>query len=97
MNKIKKETEKSIMKQIMYALQFYGWFVFRVPPSVYGHKGLCDIIAVKNGSTAFIEVKSAKGKQTEEQKIFESRIRNAGGIYILAKSISDVEFLFTNI
>ena len=79
----------------MYALQFHGWFVFRVPPSLYGHKGLCDLIAVKNGHAVFIEVKTPKGKQTEDQKVFEMRLRQAGGIYVLARSVSDVEWLFT--
>jgi len=32
-----KVTEKAIMQQIKHALSVYGWFVFRVPPSIYGH------------------------------------------------------------
>ena len=74
-----KITEKAIMQQIKYALSVYGWFVFRVPPSMYGQKGLCDLIAVKNGFTVFIEVKAPNGKQSDEQKIFEAKIRDAGG------------------
>ena len=57
-------------------------------------KGLCDLIAVKNGFTVFIEVKAPNGKQSDDQKIFESSIRNAGGVYILARSLEDVEWLF---
>jgi len=34
-----KITEKAIMQQIKYALTMYGWYVFRVPPSIYGEKG----------------------------------------------------------
>lgn len=82
------------MRQIRYALTMYGWYVFRVPPSIYGEKGLCDLIGVKNGLTVFIEVKALKGKQSYDQKIFESRIRNVGGIYIFARSIDDVAWLF---
>ena len=88
------ETETAIMNQIKYALTLYGWYVFRVPPSIYGEKGLCDLIAVKNGFTVFIEVKAPNGKQSDKQKIFESRIRDAGGVYILARSLEDVEWLF---
>lgn len=90
----RKVTEKTTMDQIKSALQAYGWFVFRVPPSVYGHKGLCDLIAVKNSSTVFIEVKAPKGKQSEEQKVFESEIKNAGGTYVLARELDDVEWMF---
>ena len=93
--KRKKNTETAIMQQIRYALGVYGWFVFRVPPSLYGSKGLCDLIAVKNGIAAFIEVKAPNGVQSDDQKVFGSRIRNAGGIYMLARSIDDVEWLFT--
>ena len=93
--KRKKNTETAIMQQIRYALGVYGWFVFRVPPSLYGSKGLCDLIAVKNGTAAFIEVKAPNGVQSDDQKVFGSRIRNAGGIYVLARSIDDVEWLFT--
>ncbi len=91
---VRKTTEKTIMQQIRYALNMYGWYVFRVPPSIYGEKGLCDLIAIKNGLTIFIEVKTFKDKQSDDQKIFESRIKNAGGIYILARSLEDVEWLF---
>jgi len=89
-----KVTEKAIMQQIKYALSVYGWFVFRVPPSVYGQKGLCDLIAIKNGMVVFIEVKAENGRQSDEQKVFEAKINSAGGIYILARSIDDVEWLF---
>jgi len=89
-----KVSEKTIMKQIAYSLTFHGWFVFRVPPSLYGQKGLCDLIAVKNGITVFIEVKTPRGKQTEDQKVFEMKLQQAGGIYILARSVDDVEWLF---
>lgn len=39
-----KVIEKNIMQQIRYALEAHKWFVFRVPQSVYGHKGLCGLI-----------------------------------------------------
>jgi len=89
-----KVTEKAIMQQIKHALSVYGWFVFRVPPSIYGQKGLCDLIAIKNGMVVFIEVKAENGKQSDEQKVFEAKINSAGGTYILARSIDDVEWLF---
>ena len=89
-----KVTEKVIMKQIKLGLEAHGWFVFRVPPSLYSDKGLCDLVAVKNGVSVFIEVKNPKGKQSDAQKIFESRIMGAGASYILARGIDDVEHLF---
>jgi Holliday junction resolvase len=89
-----KVTEKSIINQIEYGPEVHGWHMFRVPPSIYSAKGLCDLIAVKHGVTVFIEAKTPKGKQSDDQKIFESRVKNAGASYILARSVDDVEHLF---
>lgn len=72
-------------------LQFHHWFVFGVPPSLYGQKGLCDLIAMRDGTVVFIEVKSPKGRQTMDQKILQQRIEEAGGAYILARSVEDVK------
>ncbi len=94
MDKYVKVTEKLVMNQIKFALMAYGWYVFRVPPSLYSEKGLCDLVAVKNGISVYIEAKGPKGEQSDDQKQFESRIRNAGAQYILARSVDDVEHLF---
>src|ERR1700679_3118663 len=37
-----------------------------------------------------IEVKTGKGKQSNQQKNFESMINGFGGIYIVARSVDDV-------
>lgn len=38
-----------------------------------------------------IEVKAPKGKQSDEQASFQKAVENAGGIYILARSLEDVQ------
>lgn len=44
-----------------------------------------------NGKHVSIEVKSETGKQRDSQVIYQRKIEKLGGVYILAKSIRDVE------
>ena len=59
-----------------------------------GIKGAPDIIAVHNGKAIAIEAKSSIGTLSESQKEFGHRFIAAGGIYIMARSIEDVEPFF---
>lgn len=54
--------------------------------------GMPDLLGVvgPNGRALAIEVKSAKGRQREEQKAFQSAWEKRGGLYILARSVDDV-------
>lgn len=56
----------------------------------FGTKGAPDIIAVIKGQYVGIEVKGPKGKQSDDQKVFQHRLQGAGGKYILAYSLEDV-------
>lgn len=53
--------------------------------------GIPDILCIIKGQFVGIEVKSEKGIQTDNQKHFQNEVERAGGIYILAKSIDDVQ------
>ncbi len=44
-----------------------------------------------NGRHVSIEAKSERGKQEDDQIIRQKKVERVGGIYILAKSIRDVE------
>jgi hypothetical protein len=82
-----KVTEKSIMFGIKQALSFKGWRVVRMPPPIYAGKGLPDLYAVRNGISVWIEVKTMTGKLSREQAEFGRRISDAGGLYIVARSV----------
>ena len=56
-----------------------------------GMKGVPDIIAVYHGRFIGVEIKSEKGKMSPDQFIFRERLLEAGGLYILARSVADVE------
>jgi hypothetical protein len=57
----------------------------------YTPLGVPDILAIKDGTPIFIEVKALGGRQTESQKQFEGNARRAGAQYVLARSIDDVQ------
>jgi len=60
----------------------------------FGVAGMADILAFPEEWQAitptWIEVKAAKGRQSEFQKSFQRQVEEAGHRYILAKSVDDV-------
>lgn len=66
----------------------------RIGPRVisYGLKGSADISGIRAGGQRIeIECKSQTGKPTPEQVAFGAMIAKFGGLYILARSVADVE------
>lgn len=59
----------------------------------YGYKGSSDILAIQpnTGKIICIECKREGEKQTPEQKEFEQRVKDCGGVYIVARSLDDME------
>lgn len=53
-------------------------------------KGFSDLIAMKDGKIFFIEVKAAKGKQSDAQKEFEEVLKSVDMEYLLADCVKDV-------
>lgn len=57
-----------------------------------GLPGAADLSGIINGGRRLeIECKSKTGKQRKEQVAFERMINRLGGIYVLARSVKDVE------
>lgn len=94
--------ESTIQKGIINWLLYHKCFIWRNNTGSYetaaGHyvsyglKGSPDIIGMlPNGRFLGVEVKTDTGKQTKEQKQFEERCKACGGIYIIARSIDDLE------
>lgn len=54
--------------------------------------GASDIILLKSNSRhgyLCIENKTTKGRQSEEQKIFEQAVKKVGGMYIIVRSLDE--------
>lgn len=60
-----------------------------------GLKGVPDIFVIlpPHGTLISIECKTEKGKLSEHQKSYKKEVSMRGGIYVEARSVSDVEFL----
>lgn len=53
--------------------------------------GASDLVVLTKEKPYFIEVKTEKGKQSENQKAFQKDIENLGYIYLLWRSIDSAE------
>lgn len=57
----------------------------------FGLVGSADLMGIlRGGRFIAVEVKTAKGRQSKQQKSFERMVRSMGGIYVLARSVEDV-------
>jgi hypothetical protein len=63
----------------------------------FGLKGAADLqgLIAPGGRALFVEVKSPTGQQSKEQIAFQRLIEKHGGIYVLARSVWDVERALT--
>ncbi len=85
--------ESEIRAQIKQYLEWQGWFVFYHLQGLGSYPGLPDLQAVKDGRTIYIEVKRPGGRQSAKQKKFQQDLEAAGGIYILARKIEDLNMV----
>ena len=90
--KVKKQTPETILKnQAKDYLTLHDWFHFPYPAGVMGHKGACDRIAIKNRVVLFLEFKSKQGILSDKQIKFQEDITSHGGIYLVVRSIEELE------
>lgn len=68
--------------------------IFRKKNSPYARKGVSDILGIWDGQPLAIEVKSAKGRLSPEQKTFIDDFSARGGIAFVAKSVDEVAAQF---
>lgn len=64
--------------------------VFRMPRNRFQIRGVSDILGIYKGRPLAIEVKSAKGKVSPEQKDFLNKFAEMGGLCFVARSVEDV-------
>ncbi len=87
-----KMTETDIRRQLRDYLKMKGWFVYHNLAGLGSYAGLSDLVAVKDGRVVHIEVKRpGTGKQSDNQVKFQSDLESAGGEYVIARSIEDLQ------
>lgn len=107
-DRVRRHPENDAMREVMGWLKERRIFFFRVNniPAQYGPvkvpvhtRGISDIIAVLHGHTVFIEVKrfDKKGRQSEDQVVFQSNVERNGGRYVLVDSIEKLEEYVTRL
>lgn len=88
---IRKLTPETIIKRtIKQYLGYQGWFNFPILQGIGSHRGICDIIAAKNGVTLYIEIKTPKGKLSTHQEIFKDSIERAGCVFVVVRCLEDI-------
>ena len=99
--------EKAIEKHILAFLRAKGIFawknqsqgtydakkgVYRRPMNPFMIKGVSDILGIlPDGKFLAIEVKSARGKPSDDQRDFIERILRDNGVAFVARSVEEVE------
>ena len=63
-------------------------------PIVIGLPGEADLtLFAKGGKTVFIEIKTAAGRQSKQQRAFEKRVKELGFDYVIMRSLEDAREL----
>lgn len=85
-------SEKEIQHGIKQVLQAHGFAVWDTsqPFAAKITPGLPDLFATGRGLCLWIECKSAKGRQTDEQMYFQKTVQKNGGLYLIARHEEDV-------
>lgn len=82
--------ERDIKAQVRQYLALKGWAVFNILQTFGCHKGISDLICIRNGRVVFVELKTARGRLSEHQMRFRQEIAEHGGEYVVWRSVEDV-------
>ena len=98
-------SEATIKRRILVRLSELGVFAWNNPTGVatplgsthvvrYGNPGAPDIIGILPGGRFLaVEVKTATGRQRPEQQAWQRACEARGGLYVLARSVEDIDGL----
>lgn len=82
-------TEAEITRGIRRMLDALGAFNFKHWSGPMSMRGISDILGCYKGRFVAIEVKTRTGKASPAQEQFLERVRKAGGIAFVARSVDD--------
>jgi|SRR6185503_1236424 len=100
----KAQTEAEIQKEILDYLTNHNICHFRINTQGIKHtlknksfykknpnKGMADILVLMDDGNIWIEVKTEKGKLSEEQEVFRDVVERRNNHYLVARSLENVE------
>jgi hypothetical protein len=85
-----KVKEKAITQAIRGLLKSLGIFHWKNHGGPMGAKGVSDILGCYQGRMLAIEVKTDRGRLSDDQQRFIDNVNAAGGLAFVARSIDDV-------
>ena len=89
--------EADIVKAILrYLKTVPKCFFWKEHGGMYGTAGIPDIIACIDGRFYGFEVKTEDGRPTKLQESTIRKIKNAGGIALVVRSVEDVKAVIAN-
>lgn len=89
--------EADIVKAILrYLKTVPKCFFWKEHGGMYGTAGIPDIIACINGRFYGFEVKTEDGRTTKLQESTIRKIKNAGGIALVVRSVDEVKAVIAN-
>ena len=94
-----KQPEAKLVSHIRTFAEGRGAWVFKVHggDSPFQEAGVPDILCCYEGRFIGLEVKLAGGKASPRQEVVLRRIRRAGGLAVVVRSVSEVEKIFERI
>lgn len=86
-----KKKESTIRDEVMrYLNSQRDVWVFKVAGSAFQRRGVPDIVGCVLGLFFAIELKTTTGKQEPSQIVEERKIRAAGGVSVVCRSVEEV-------
>jgi hypothetical protein len=83
------QKEHDVCEELKAWWRAHDFYVIRNQQGLGSKKGVSDYTVIRKGRVAFVEAKATNGKQSENQKDFQSGVERAGGVYILAHSLQE--------
>jgi hypothetical protein len=92
-----KPKESDIQRGIKQLLQLHNFYVCKIQQSALSEKGIPDLWCIREDRIygwvrtiqAWIEVKTATGRMSSEQLLFQESVTSRGGTFLLMRSIDD--------
>jgi Holliday junction resolvase len=84
-------SEQKIQTKIRQRLESHGWFVTKLKST--STNGIPDLLCIKRGRIAFLEVKTDDGVVSELQKYMIDKLNGHGCYARVVRSVEDVDVM----
>ena len=83
--------ETLILREVKKILEADGWFVVRIHQSLGATPGIADLVAIADGRTVWVEIKTPNGRQSMHQRLFQLQVEEAGVEYRIVRRADDIK------